>query len=99
MNNEKKRNFYTTTVCNELVSYKLFLSDYILVKVVEETTRHTTQCINNSSTSSRMHEKTWRSVTRVEMNTFIGILLILAVVQTPEIRYIGLTATCVRTHA
>lgn len=54
--------------------------------IVEETNKYATQCINNSSYSSRMHQQAWESVTRDEVNAFIGILLIMGVVQLPEIR-------------
>ena len=78
---------FENTDCNDpFALYKLFFTDYILEKVVEETNKYATQCINNSSSSSRMHQQAWQSVTRDEMNTFIGILLIMGVVQLPEIR-------------
>lgn len=66
--------------------YKLFFTDYILKIIVEETNKYATQCINNSSSNSRMHQKAWESVTKDEVNTFIGILLIMGVVQLPKIR-------------
>lgn len=66
--------------------YKLFFTDRILEKIVEETNKYATRCINISSSSSRMHQQAWQSVTRDEVNTFIGILLIMGVVPLPEIR-------------
>ncbi|CAL7933001.1 unnamed protein product [Xylocopa violacea] len=73
--------------CNDpFALYKLFFTDYILEKIVDETNKYATQSINNSSSSSRIHQQDWQSVTRDEMNTFFGILLIICIVQLPEIR-------------
>lgn len=73
--------------CNDPFSlYKLFFTDYILDMIVEETNKYAVQCINNSSSSSKRHQQAWQPVTRGEMNTFIGILLIMGVTQLPEIR-------------
>lgn len=78
MSIEKKRNFYVKTPdCNDpFTLYKLFLTDHILEKIVEETNKYATQCINNSSSSSRMHPQAWQSVTKDEVNTSIGICLL-----------------------
>lgn len=85
--NSEEEEFLYDTDCNDPVAlYKLFFTDYILEMIVEETNKYATQCINNSSSSSRMHQKAWQSVTKDEVNTFIGILLIIGVVQLPEIR-------------
>ncbi|XP_047356426.1 LOW QUALITY PROTEIN: uncharacterized protein LOC124951691 [Vespa velutina] len=76
--------------CNDpFALYKLFFTDYILEKMkqrVDETNKYATKSINNSSSSSRMHQQDWQSVTRDEMNTFFGILLIMGIVELPEIR-------------
>ncbi|XP_066595467.1 piggyBac transposable element-derived protein 4-like [Prorops nasuta] len=73
--------------CNDpFALYKLFFTDYILETIVDETNKYATQSINNSSSSSRIHQQGWQSITRDEMNTFFGILLIMDIVQLPEIR-------------
>ncbi|CAK9820105.1 hypothetical protein ANTQUA_LOCUS10457 [Anthophora quadrimaculata] len=54
--------------------------------IVEETNKYAIQCMNNSASSSRRHQQAWKSVTKNELNTFIGILLIVGVVRLPEIR-------------
>ncbi|XP_026466245.1 uncharacterized protein LOC113369862 [Ctenocephalides felis] len=66
-------------------SYKLFFADHILDIIIEETNKYATQCLTNSSSCNRMHRQPWQYVTRDEMNTFIGILLIMGIVQLPEI--------------
>ncbi|XP_017795719.1 PREDICTED: piggyBac transposable element-derived protein 4-like [Habropoda laboriosa] len=84
---EEEEFLYENTDCNDpFALYKLFFTDYILDLIIEETNKYATQCINNSSFSSKMHQQAWQSVTRDEMNTFFGILLIMGVVQLPEIR-------------
>lgn len=83
----EEEEFLYDTDCNDpFALYKLFFTDYILEMIVEETNKYPTQCIKNSSSSSRIHQKAWQSVTKDEVNTFIGILLIMGVVQLPEIR-------------
>lgn len=83
----EEEEFLYDTDCNDpFALYKLFFTDYILEMIVEETNKYATQCIKNSSSSSRIHQKAWQSVTKDEVNTFIGILLIMGVVQLPEIR-------------
>lgn len=73
--------------CNDpFALYKLFFTDYIVEKIVDETNKFATESINNTSSSSRIHQQDWQSVTRDEMNTFFGILLIMGIVQLPEIR-------------
>ncbi|XP_048515560.1 piggyBac transposable element-derived protein 4-like [Athalia rosae] len=85
-----------TVVINEYSEEEEFLHEnidcndpfalYKLEKIVDETNKYATQSINNSSSSSRIHQQDWQSVTRDEMNTFFGILLIMGIVQLPEIR-------------
>ncbi|XP_017759467.1 PREDICTED: uncharacterized protein LOC108550274 [Eufriesea mexicana] len=73
--------------CDDPVSsYKLFVTDYILAMIVEETNKYAVECTNNSASSSRRHQQAWKPVTKEEVNTFIGILLIMGVVRLPEIR-------------
>lgn len=74
--------------CNDPFSlYKLFFTDYILEMIVEETNKYALQCINNSSSNnSRRHQQAWQPVTKSEMDTFIGILLIMGVTQLPDIK-------------
>ncbi|XP_068980971.1 piggyBac transposable element-derived protein 4-like [Bombus flavifrons] len=66
--------------------YKLFLTDYILEMIVEETNKYAVQCMENSASSSRRHQLAWKPVTKDELNTFIGILLFMGVALLPEIR-------------
>lgn len=73
--------------CNNPVSlYKLFFTDNILEMIIQETNKYAAQCLNNSLSSSKGHQQVWQPVTRDEINTFIGILLIMGVVQLSEIR-------------
>ncbi|XP_017764808.1 PREDICTED: uncharacterized protein LOC108554143 [Eufriesea mexicana] len=75
--------------CDDPVSlYKLFVIDYILAIIIEGTNKYATQCMNNSAPSSRGHQQAWTPVTKEEMNTFIGILLIMSIVRLPEINSI-----------
>lgn len=84
---EEEKFLHESTDCNDpFTLYKLFFTDYILEKIVKETNDYAAQCINNYSSSSRMHQQAWQSVTREEMITFISILLIMGVVPLPEIR-------------
>lgn len=77
---------FENTDCNDLVAfYKLFFIDYILQKIVEETNEYVAQYINNSSSTSRTHQQAWQSVTKDEMNIFIGILLIMGLVRLPDL--------------
>ncbi|XP_049632818.1 piggyBac transposable element-derived protein 4-like [Suncus etruscus] len=66
--------------------YKLFLTNDILQMIIEETNKYAVQCENNSTSNSRRQQQSWKPVTMGEMNTFIGILLIMGVIQVPEIR-------------
>nr|XP_033323310.1 piggyBac transposable element-derived protein 4-like [Megalopta genalis] len=75
------------TDCDDPVElYKLFFTDEILEMVVEETNRYAVQRISNIASGSRRHQQAWKPVTKREMSTFIGILLIVGVVRLPEIR-------------
>ncbi|XP_050454192.1 uncharacterized protein LOC126852937 [Cataglyphis hispanica] len=68
--------------CDDPVSlYKLFVTDHILEIIAEETNKYATQCINNSACSSTSHQRAWKPVTKDEINTFFGILLIMGIVQ------------------
>ncbi|XP_053990208.1 uncharacterized protein LOC128882588 [Hylaeus volcanicus] len=72
--------------CNDpFALFKVFFTDYIAGIIVEETNKYAEQCMNSLS-SRRRHQQAWQPVTRGEINTFIGILLIMGVVQLPEIR-------------
>ena len=84
---EEEKFLEENTDCNNpFALYKLFFTDYILEKIVEETNKYAAQCINSSSSTSRMHQQAWQPVSKNEVNTFIGILLIMGVVPLPEIR-------------
>lgn len=73
--------------CDDPVSlYKLFVTDHILEIIAEETNKYATQCINNSACSSTSHQRAWKPVTKDEINAFFDILLIMGIVQVPEIR-------------
>ncbi|CAK9820102.1 PiggyBac transposable element-derived protein 4 [Anthophora quadrimaculata] len=75
------------TDCDDPVAlYKLFFTDEILEIIVEETNRYAVQCIVNAAYGSRQHQQAWNPVTKSELNIFFGILLIMGVVQVPEIR-------------
>ncbi|XP_033360721.1 piggyBac transposable element-derived protein 4-like [Bombus vosnesenskii] len=75
------------TDCDDPVSlYKLFFTDNILEMIVEETNKYAVQCLENSVSNSREHQLDWKPVTKDEMNTFIGILLIMGLVPLPKIR-------------
>ncbi|XP_053995482.1 uncharacterized protein LOC128885450 [Hylaeus anthracinus] len=67
---------------NPLAVFKIFFTDYIAEIMVEETNKYAEQCMN--SVSNR--RKNWKPVTRDEINTFVGILLIMGVVQLPKLR-------------
>ena len=58
----------------------------VLEIIAEETNKYATQCINNSACSSTSHQRAWKPVTKDEINAFFGILLIMGIVQVPEIR-------------
>ncbi|KAI4476185.1 hypothetical protein M0804_013804 [Polistes exclamans] len=84
---EEEKFLREDTDCNDpFALYRLFFTDYIPEKIVEETNKYVAQCINNSSFISRTHQLPWKSVTKHEMNTFIGILLIMGVMPSPDIR-------------
>lgn len=75
------------TDCDDPVAlYKLFFTNEILEIIVEETNRYAVQCIVNAAYGRRQHQQAWNPVAKSELNTFIGILLIMGVVQVPEIR-------------
>ncbi|XP_017757888.1 PREDICTED: piggyBac transposable element-derived protein 4-like [Eufriesea mexicana] len=75
------------TDCDDPVAiYKLFFTDEILETIVEETNRYAVQCMVNAAYGRRQHQQRWNPVTTSELNTFIGILLIMGVVQVPELR-------------
>ncbi|CAL7937390.1 unnamed protein product [Xylocopa violacea] len=75
------------TDCDDPVAlYKLFFTDEILEIIVEETNRYALQCIVNAANGRRRHQKAWNPVTKSELNIFIGIMIIMGVVQVPEIR-------------
>lgn len=84
---EEEKFLREDTDCNDpFALYKLFFTDYILEKIVEETNEYAAHCINNASFISRTHQLPWQPVTKHEMNTFIGILLIMGVMPSPDIR-------------
>lgn len=84
---EEEEFLLENTDCNDPVAlYKLFFTDNIVEMIVDETNKYAEQFKNNLPSTSRMHQQAWRSVTRDEMTTFIGILPIIGVVQLPEIR-------------
>ncbi|XP_014612713.1 PREDICTED: piggyBac transposable element-derived protein 4-like [Polistes canadensis] len=84
---EEEKFLREDTDCNDpFALYKLFFTDYILEKIVEETNKYAAQCINNSLFISRTHQLPWKPVTKNELNTFIGILLIMGVMLSPDIR-------------
>lgn len=75
------------TDCNDSVSlYKLFFTDNTLEMIVEETNKYAVQCLENSASNSREHQLDWKPVTKDEMNSFMGILLIMGLVLLPKIR-------------
>lgn len=70
---------------NPSALYKLFLTDNILEIIIRETNKYADQCIRAIPTSRR-HQQPWQPVTKDEMDAFFGILLIMGIVQLPEIR-------------
>uniref|UniRef100_A0A0K0EJ20 DDE_Tnp_1_7 domain-containing protein n=1 Tax=Strongyloides stercoralis TaxID=6248 RepID=A0A0K0EJ20_STRER len=73
----EEEEFLYDTDCNDpFALYKLFFTDYIIEMIVEQTNKYATECINNSSSSSRMHQKAWQSVTKDEVNTFLAYCLL-----------------------
>ncbi|XP_043259047.1 piggyBac transposable element-derived protein 4-like [Colletes gigas] len=64
--------------------YQLFVTDSILQLMVDETNKYATQC--GFSARRRKHEQCWEPVTIREIKDFMGILLIMGIVQMPDIR-------------
>ena len=78
--------------------FKLFFTDYISKIIVEQTNNYAEQYINFLP-NNRRHQQAWQPVTTDEINTFISILLIMGVVQLPEIRlYWSKKKPCIPTH-
>ncbi|KAI4475495.1 hypothetical protein M0802_015132 [Mischocyttarus mexicanus] len=64
--------------------YKLFLNDNILQLIIEETNKYSIQC--GFSANRRKHQLSWKPVTVNELKAFFAILLIMGIVQMPDIR-------------
>ncbi|XP_053997286.1 uncharacterized protein LOC128886413 [Hylaeus anthracinus] len=82
---EEKRLIENVNCDNPFALFKVFFTDYIAGMIIEETNKNAEHSIKSLS-SRRRHQQAWQPVTRDEINTFFGILLIMGVVQLPEIR-------------
>lgn len=72
--------------------YKLFLTDSIIQRIVQQTNEYAKQ--SGAGEKRNKHQSSWVDVTIREMENFIGILLIMGIIQMPELDCIGPRIIC-----
>nr|XP_033331114.1 piggyBac transposable element-derived protein 4-like [Megalopta genalis] len=71
--------------CNDPFEiYELFVTDSIILLMVQQTNKYAIQIGTDNKT--KKHQSSWTPVSIGEMKAFLGILLIMGVVQMPDIR-------------
>nr|XP_012151870.1 PREDICTED: uncharacterized protein LOC105663974 [Megachile rotundata] len=71
--------------CNDPMEiYKLFVTDSIIQFMVQQTNKYAMQ--NSTAKKTKKHQSSWIPVSIGKMKAFLGVLLIMGVVQMPNIR-------------